>query len=146
DLLDEITNARGRWKEWKDSENVSEMRAALRRIAEDLGKARDQVGALSPQERIREQMSTFSATLSPAGKGQGEGDQSAWPENVAPLGRTLFTDYLLPVELGGTLLLVATIGAIAICGRRVEEIRSTKSEIRNKSEISNSNLPNTPSG
>jgi NADH:ubiquinone oxidoreductase subunit 6 (subunit J) len=41
-------------------------------------------------------------------------------ENVAPLGRTLFTDYLLPVELGGTLLLVATIGAIAISGRKPE--------------------------
>jgi NADH-quinone oxidoreductase subunit J len=44
-------------------------------------------------------------------------------ENVAYLGRTLFTDYLLAVELGGTLLLVATIGAIAIAGRRVEEQR-----------------------
>ena len=41
-------------------------------------------------------------------------------ENVAYLGRSLFTDYLLPVELGGTLLLVATIGAIAITGRRGE--------------------------
>ena len=35
-------------------------------------------------------------------------------ENSAYLGRSLFTDYLLPVELGGTLLLVATVGAIAI--------------------------------
>ena len=41
-------------------------------------------------------------------------------ENVAYLGRSLFTDYLLPVELGGTLLLIATIGAIAITGRRME--------------------------
>jgi NADH:ubiquinone oxidoreductase subunit 6 (subunit J) len=41
-------------------------------------------------------------------------------ENVVGLGRTLFTDYLLSVELGGTLLLVATIGAIAITGRRGE--------------------------
>jgi NADH:ubiquinone oxidoreductase subunit 6 (subunit J) len=38
-------------------------------------------------------------------------------ENVAPLGRALFTDYLVAVELGGTLLLVATIGAIAIAAR-----------------------------
>ena len=44
-------------------------------------------------------------------------------ENVAGLGRTLFTDYLLAVELGGTLLLVATIGAIVIAGRRAEELR-----------------------
>jgi len=35
-------------------------------------------------------------------------------DNAAVLGRALFTDYLLPVELGGFLLLVATVGAIAI--------------------------------
>jgi NADH-quinone oxidoreductase subunit J len=34
------------------------------------------------------------------------------------LGRTLFVDYLFAVELGGTLLLVATIGAIALAPRR----------------------------
>jgi NADH:ubiquinone oxidoreductase subunit 6 (subunit J) len=44
-------------------------------------------------------------------------------ENTAFLGRTLFTDYLLPVELGGTLLLVAAIGTIAIAGRRTGELR-----------------------
>jgi NADH-quinone oxidoreductase subunit J len=44
-------------------------------------------------------------------------------ENVAYLGRTLFTDYLIPVELGGTLLLAATIGAIAIASRRAEGLR-----------------------
>jgi NADH:ubiquinone oxidoreductase subunit 6 (subunit J) len=43
-------------------------------------------------------------------------------ENSAYLGRSLFTDFLLPVELGGTLLLVATIGAIAIGQRRTEEL------------------------
>jgi NADH-quinone oxidoreductase subunit J len=44
-------------------------------------------------------------------------------ETVAPLGRSLFTDYLIAVELAGTLLLVATIGAIAIAGRRTESLR-----------------------
>jgi NADH:ubiquinone oxidoreductase subunit 6 (subunit J) len=39
-------------------------------------------------------------------------------ENSAYLGRALFTDFLLPVELGGTLLLAATVGAIAIAFRR----------------------------
>ena len=38
-------------------------------------------------------------------------------ENPSYLGRSLFTDYLLPVELGGFLLLAATIGAIAIAHR-----------------------------
>lgn len=40
--------------------------------------------------------------------------------NIAALGRVLFTDHLLAIELGGTLLLVATIGAIAIAGTRKE--------------------------
>jgi NADH:ubiquinone oxidoreductase subunit 6 (subunit J) len=43
--------------------------------------------------------------------------------NVSALGRALFSDYLLAVELGGVLLLVATIGAIAIAGRRTEGLR-----------------------
>jgi len=38
-------------------------------------------------------------------------------ENSAYLGKSLFTDYLLPVELGGFLLLVAVVGAIAISQR-----------------------------
>jgi NADH:ubiquinone oxidoreductase subunit 6 (subunit J) len=38
--------------------------------------------------------------------------------NVAAIGRSLFTDHLIAVELAGTLLLVATIGTIAIAGRR----------------------------
>ena len=43
--------------------------------------------------------------------------------NVAAIGKSLFTDYLIPVELAATLLLVATIGAIAIAVRRSEELR-----------------------
>ncbi len=39
-------------------------------------------------------------------------------DNPAYLGRSLFTDYLLPVELGGFLLLVAAMGSIAIAHRR----------------------------
>ena len=43
--------------------------------------------------------------------------------NVAALGKSLFSDYLLPLELAGVLLLVATIGAIVIAGRRTEGLR-----------------------
>jgi len=42
-------------------------------------------------------------------------------ENSAYLGRSLFTDYLLPVELGGLLLLVAVVGSIAIAQRASPE-------------------------
>ena len=34
------------------------------------------------------------------------------------MGYALYADHLLAVELAGTLLLVATIGAVAIAGRR----------------------------
>jgi NADH:ubiquinone oxidoreductase subunit 6 (subunit J) len=45
-------------------------------------------------------------------------------DNSAYLGRSLFTDFLLPVELGGVLLLVAAVGAIAIAHRNEPERRS----------------------
>jgi NADH:ubiquinone oxidoreductase subunit 6 (subunit J) len=55
-------------------------------------------------------------------------DAAGWPvlpaQNAAYLGRSLFSDYLLAVELAGTLLLVATIGAIAIAHRRTGAART----------------------
>jgi NADH:ubiquinone oxidoreductase subunit 6 (subunit J) len=57
----------------------------------------------------------------PPGKASTPGQLPA--ENVAAVGRSLFTDYLVPVELAATLLLVATIGAIAIAARKSEELR-----------------------
>lgn len=41
--------------------------------------------------------------------------------NVANLGTVLYSEHLLAVEMAGTLLLVATVGAVAIAGRRREE-------------------------
>jgi NADH:ubiquinone oxidoreductase subunit 6 (subunit J) len=52
-----------------------------------------------------------------------EGRPSMPAENVAALGRTLFTDYFFAVEVGGALLLVAALGAIAIAGQRREGLR-----------------------
>jgi hypothetical protein len=43
--------------------------------------------------------------------------------NVTAIGRSLFTDYLVAVELAAALLMVATIGAVAIAGRRTEGLR-----------------------
>jgi NADH-quinone oxidoreductase subunit J len=53
-----------------------------------------------------------------------DGRPRAPHDNAAYLGRSLFTDYLLPVELGGVLLLVATVGAIAIAHRVQPERRA----------------------
>ena len=38
--------------------------------------------------------------------------------NVSAVGHALYSEYLIAVELAGTLLLVATIGAVAIAGRK----------------------------
>jgi NADH-quinone oxidoreductase subunit J len=46
----------------------------------------------------------------------GAGELSA--RNTANLGYLLYSEHLLDIELAGTLLLVATIGAIAIAHRR----------------------------
>ena len=42
------------------------------------------------------------------------------PGTTAGLGRALYTDYLIAVELAGTVLLVATIGALALAQRTTE--------------------------
>ena len=52
-----------------------------------------------------------------------EGRVAVPAENVTAVGKSLFTDYLVPVELAGMLLLVATIGAIAISSRRTGGLR-----------------------
>jgi hypothetical protein len=40
--------------------------------------------------------------------------------DVAAIGHSLYSEYLIAVEMAGTLLLVATIGAVAIAGRKRE--------------------------
>jgi hypothetical protein len=112
-LINELLNIRSGWKEWKDANDVEKMQKELSLIAEKGAQVRDGAGSLPPHEPTRQWMSAFS--VPPA--------DLATPENVAPLGRTLFTDFLIPVELAGTLLLVATIGAIVITARRREAPR-----------------------
>ena len=46
------------------------------------------------------------------------GRPNAPADNTTFLGQTLYTTLLLPVELAGALLLVATVGAILIAQRR----------------------------
>jgi NADH-quinone oxidoreductase subunit J len=51
-------------------------------------------------------------------------------DNAAFLGRSLFTDYLLPLQLGGLLLLVATVGAVAIAQRHLDQTRKSQAANR----------------
>src|SRR5262245_13755123 len=89
-------------------------KAAFSRLRFTLVAVRDNYGSLLPPANLP--LSEFSGVapnrslLEP-----GRDARRALPaENVAYLGRSLFTDFLLAVELGGTLLLVATVGAIVI--------------------------------
>jgi NADH:ubiquinone oxidoreductase subunit 6 (subunit J) len=87
-------------------------------LRQKMSAVRESIGDLTPDEP---RLSDFSG--SPANKPvrrDAYGNAPLPAENTAYLGRSLFTDYLLAVELGGTLLLVATIGAIAIAARREE--------------------------
>jgi NADH-quinone oxidoreductase subunit J len=89
--------------------------------AEVLGaEARTRLASLQPSDRLP--LSDQSGPPSSIPPEDLRRDPSGRPQlpadNPAYLGRSLFTDYLLPVELGGTLLLVATVGAIAIAHRR----------------------------
>src|SRR5581483_12152972 len=85
--------------------NPAQLRAWLDRL-HDAGerlrpKAVRAVGRLRPPDR---------AALSPfGGTPANQPTQALSAENVAGLGRALFTHYLLAVELAGTLLLVATL-------------------------------------
>jgi NADH-quinone oxidoreductase subunit J len=92
------------------------LRAKLDELSRAVETTSRQVGRLHPSERV---------ALSPfAGTPANQAPQPISADNVAGLGRALFTDYLLAVELGGTLLLIATIGAIAITHRRAADRRA----------------------
>jgi NADH:ubiquinone oxidoreductase subunit 6 (subunit J) len=97
------------------AKNLPETREHLAKIADRLAVVRAGEGSVPPAAKVVR--SPFGDSVT-----SGEGKPNRLPaDNVAALGRVLFTDYLLAVELGGTLLLVATIGAIAIAGRRGEK-------------------------
>lgn len=80
----------------------------------------DLEAALNPARPLQADLEpAFKRVLAAGRELQPDGAAAALPAaNVAGIGKLLFTDQLLAVELGGTLLLVATIGAIAITGRR----------------------------
>jgi NADH:ubiquinone oxidoreductase subunit 6 (subunit J) len=97
DLAVALDDVRTHWQTWKTAGQAQAMKSKLLQLA-------------SLAETMRSQRNA-------------NGDPRMPAENVAALGGVLFTDYLIAVELGGTLLLVATIGAIAIAGRRAGELR-----------------------
>lgn len=85
---------------------------------------RVQLGAVRPSDKLPLSKFSGASAAEPVKlDDKGRVEERLPAENVAALGRSLFTDYLLPLELAGVLLTVATIGAIVIAGRRTEGLR-----------------------
>jgi NADH-quinone oxidoreductase subunit J len=81
-------------------------------------------GSLLPRDSLPLSKLSGAAANEPFSRGSDSRIRERLPAaNVAALGKSLFTDYLIPVQLAGMLLLVATIGAIVIAGRRPEGLR-----------------------
>jgi NADH:ubiquinone oxidoreductase subunit 6 (subunit J) len=119
---------------WRERNDVM---AALSNTLSDLAAAKDGSNPEPVQKALRELISQAEQIRAAAGKHAGiltdatsttkDASLSGMKESdagyVAGLGRSLFGDYLWAVELAGMLLLVATIGAIAIAQRRKEAAR-----------------------
>jgi NADH:ubiquinone oxidoreductase subunit 6 (subunit J) len=139
DLLQQVNAQEAKWATDETADAMKETLAALAATGEE---ARTRLGALRPPghlggaaESPHPPLSNLSGPPPTVAPGELRRDDTGRPqlphENSAYLGRSLFTDYLLPVELGGTLLLVAAIGAIAIAHRRsTDERATTGTEVR----------------
>lgn len=121
DLADEVGRLEIAWSS-TDAKDVSpaDLRTMLNGLAATGETAKHRLGWLPRAGNVP--LSNLSGAPPTAESEQIRRDKEGRPqmpaENAAHLGRSLFTDFLLPVELGGTLLLVATVGAIAIAFRR----------------------------
>jgi NADH:ubiquinone oxidoreductase subunit 6 (subunit J) len=114
-----------RWEEARWNGDVEAMRTTLvdleKRITSEV---RDTFGSMKPSLRARPLSPFAGGANGLAEREAGEVAPGRLPaENTAYLGRTLFTDFLIAVELAGTLLLITAVGAIAITHRREEETR-----------------------
>jgi len=93
--------------------DLVESQKLCKKLKGEIEQMRHRVGSLWPSRKL----TSFSDV--PANKSASTETKETMPhDNVAALGRSLFTEYLVAVELTGMLLLVATIGAIVIAGRR----------------------------
>jgi len=120
DLGDAVVNLElNEWQPARMDKDVGKMRAAIARlqaIGEEAASVYGQAQS-NPHRRLSEL--SGPASTQPRDAIRRENGVPRLPaENTAYLGRSLFTDYLLSVEVGGTLLLVATFGAIVIANRR----------------------------
>jgi len=102
-LESEAIEARGSWEQWRRDHRIEAMRAALERVGSTATYLSAHAGLLQAGDD--------------PGRELGGGERPG-RDTVASLGGLLFSDYLIPVEVAGMALLVATIGTIAITARR----------------------------
>ncbi len=97
------------------SANGTHDRAELNRAIQDLAQVAEEVERAGEKYRgVLPAPATAGSTLSRLPTKPGEVSRG----HVTSLGRSLFGDYLWAVELAGTLLLAATVGAIAIAAKQ----------------------------
>jgi NADH:ubiquinone oxidoreductase subunit 6 (subunit J) len=114
-----------------NANSPEQLKQALEQLEGDVLVARQQSDWLRPPAPAAGKQSALSDMSGPSANEPAEnlrydthqGRPELPAENAAYLGRSLFTDYLLPVELGGFLLLVAVVGSVAIAQRRTPEER-----------------------
>jgi NADH:ubiquinone oxidoreductase subunit 6 (subunit J) len=111
--------------EWVSEPDLPAMRRRLEHLEGVGEQARNRLAALRPPpDTPLSDLSGPPATVAPGDLRRDAQGRPALPaQNAAYLGRSLFSDFLLPVELGGTLLLVAAVGAIAIAQRHTQRER-----------------------
>jgi NADH:ubiquinone oxidoreductase subunit 6 (subunit J) len=111
---------RGPWEE-----GPARKRQALETLLAIGRQARARLGGLTLGSESPRSMSSYSGPAPNVPAPEIRRDAGGLPrlpaENAAHLGRSLFTDYLLPLELGGVLLLVAVIGSIIIAHRHEDK-------------------------
>jgi NADH:ubiquinone oxidoreductase subunit 6 (subunit J) len=105
---------------WMEAEgNAAAMHKVLRGLQAEVQEVREQTGSLQAAEH--RPLSAFSGPPPNQPVPRDDAGHARMPAaNVAGLGRSLFSDYLIAVQLAATLLLVAVVGAIVITFRRPE--------------------------
>jgi NADH:ubiquinone oxidoreductase subunit 6 (subunit J) len=129
DLRDQVEDLELTWPGAKDGATLETRSEHLDRLEALAVQARGRLSWLQPDRKEPDPsappLSHYSGPPPTVAAEEVRRDDAGRPrlpaDNPAYLGRSLFTDYLVPVELGGLLLLVAAVGAIAIAQRRPPE-------------------------
>jgi NADH:ubiquinone oxidoreductase subunit 6 (subunit J) len=150
-MLDEANSAIMSLEEdWRVAKEPAQRKVLLSEMLALVKQVRGSWGDLPPDPAMPRSRGSIPAVKQPTPRDvQGRSPMPA--ENVAALGQSLFSDYLLAVELAGLLLTVATIGAIVIAGRHERQesgvrnqesgVRSQGSEVRGqRSEVGGQGL------